>query len=38
LKPSDTLGQAEIQAAAQRLMDTGLFSDVRFAFDEAAPE
>jgi outer membrane protein assembly factor BamA len=38
LKPGDTLGQAEIQAAAQRLMDTGLFSDVRFAFDEAAPE
>ena len=33
LKPGDTLGQAEIQAAAQKLIDTGLFTDVRFAFD-----
>jgi outer membrane protein assembly factor BamA len=27
------LGQPEIQAAAQKLSDTGLFSDVNFAFD-----
>jgi len=33
LKPGDALGQAEIQAAAQKLIDTGLFSDVRFSFD-----
>ena len=33
LKPGDTLRQAEIQAAAQKLIDTGLFTDVRFAFD-----
>ncbi|MGC2298667.1 MAG: POTRA domain-containing protein, partial [Acidobacteriaceae bacterium] len=36
LKPGDSLGQAEIQAAAQKLIDTGLFTDVRFAFDGAA--
>ena len=33
LRPGDTLGQAEIQAGAQKLIDTGLFSDVRFSFD-----
>ena len=33
LRPGDTIGQAEIQAGAQKLIDTGLFSDVRFAFD-----
>lgn len=33
LKPGDALGQAEIQAAAQKLIDTGLFTDVRFSFD-----
>lgn len=33
LKPGDAVGQAEINAAAQHLLDTGLFSDVRFAFD-----
>jgi outer membrane protein assembly factor BamA len=33
LKPGDTLGQTEIQAAAQKLIDTGLYSDVHFAFD-----
>ncbi len=36
LKPGDALGQAEIQAAAQKLIDTGLFTDVRFAFDGVA--
>jgi outer membrane protein assembly factor BamA len=36
LKPGDSLGQAEIQAAAQKLIDTGLFTDVRFAFDGVA--
>lgn len=35
LKPGDSLGQAEIQAAAQKLIDTGLFTDVHFAFDGA---
>jgi len=33
LKPGDTVGQAEIQGAAQKLIDTGLFSDVRFSFN-----
>lgn len=36
LKPGDTLGQAEIQAAAQKLIDTGLFTDVKFSFDGVA--
>jgi outer membrane protein assembly factor BamA len=35
LKPGDSLGQTEIQAAAQKLIDTGLFTDVHFAFDGA---
>jgi outer membrane protein assembly factor BamA len=33
LKPGGTVDQPEIQAAAQKLIDTGLFSDVHFAFD-----
>ena len=33
LKPSDGVTQADIQAAAQKLMDTGAFSDIRFTFD-----
>lgn len=33
LKPGDSVTQADIQAAAQKLMDTGAFSDIRFAFD-----
>ncbi len=36
LKPGDPLDQAAIQAAAQKLIDTGLFSDVRFSFDGVA--
>lgn len=35
LKPGVGLGQPEIQAAAQKLMDTGMFSDVHFTFDGA---
>ena len=31
LKPGSTATQADVQAAAQHLSDTGLFSDVRFA-------
>jgi outer membrane protein assembly factor BamA len=33
LKPGVPIGQPEIQAAAQKLSDTGLFSDIRFSFD-----
>src|SRR5579871_4083756 len=33
LKPGNSVTQADIQAAAQKLMDTGAFSDIRFAFD-----
>jgi outer membrane protein assembly factor BamA len=33
LKPGQTLGQKDIQAAAQKLIDTGMFSDVQFSFD-----
>jgi outer membrane protein insertion porin family len=33
LKAGDPVGQPEIQAAAQKLIDTGMFSDVRFSFD-----
>ncbi|HEY1810559.1 MAG TPA: POTRA domain-containing protein [Acidobacteriaceae bacterium] len=33
LKPGIAVGQAEIQAAAQKLIDTGMFSDVQFSFD-----
>lgn len=33
LKPGETLGQQEIQAGAQKLIDTGMFSDVQFSFD-----
>jgi outer membrane protein assembly factor BamA len=33
LQAGTPLGQPEIQAAAQKLSDTGLFSDVHFAFD-----
>ena len=33
LKPGDPVGQAEIQAAAQKLIGTGMFSDVQFSFD-----
>src|SRR5277367_4829132 len=33
LKAGASLDQPEIQAAAQKLSDTGLFSDVHFAFD-----
>jgi outer membrane protein assembly factor BamA len=36
LKPGDSVDQAAIQAAAQKLIDTGLFSDVRFSFDGVA--
>jgi outer membrane protein insertion porin family len=35
LKPGSPLTQQEMQAAAQKLMDTGAFSDIRFAFDGA---
>ena len=33
LVPGVSLGQPEIQAAAQKLDDTGLFSDIRFSFN-----
>jgi len=33
LKPGEVLDQAAIQAGAQKLIDTGMFSDVRFSFD-----
>lgn len=33
LSPGVPLGQAEMQAAAQKLSDTGLFSDIHFSFD-----
>src|SRR5690348_2991507 len=33
LKPGSTLTQQDMQAAAQKLIDSGAFSDVRFAFD-----
>ncbi|HEX4066213.1 MAG TPA: POTRA domain-containing protein [Acidobacteriaceae bacterium] len=33
LKPGLPLGQADVQAAAQRLADTGMFSGVQFTFD-----
>lgn len=33
LKPGDAVDQPAIQAAAQKLLDTGLFTDVRFSFD-----
>jgi outer membrane protein assembly factor BamA len=33
LKPGNPVGQAEIQAAGQKLMDTGMFSDAQFSFD-----
>jgi outer membrane protein assembly factor BamA len=33
LKPGEAVGQQDIQAAAQRLIDTGLFSDVHFSFN-----
>lgn len=33
LRPGEALGQPEIQAAAQKLDDTGLFSNIRFSFD-----
>src|SRR5215469_7745835 len=33
LKPGGSFDQPEIQAAAQKLSDTGLFGDVRFALD-----
>ena len=36
LKPGASLGQADIQAGAQRLIDTGMFSDVHFSFDGIA--
>lgn len=33
LKAGESIGQPEMQAAAQRLSDTGLFSDIRFSFN-----
>jgi outer membrane protein insertion porin family len=33
IKPGSLVGQEEMNAAAKRLVDTGLFSDVRFGFD-----
>jgi outer membrane protein insertion porin family len=36
LNSGTPIGQPEMQAAAQRLSDTGLFSDIRFSFDGAA--
>ena len=33
LKPGAPITQPDVQAAAQKLMDTGMFSDIRFAFD-----
>lgn len=33
LKAGEAIGQPEIQAAAQKLSDTGLFSDIRFSFN-----
>lgn len=33
LKPGVALGQQDIQAAARKLIDTGLFSDVHFSFN-----
>lgn len=33
LKPGDPVDRPAMQAAAQKLIDTGLYSDVRFAFD-----
>lgn len=33
LKPGETLGPPEIQAAAQKLIDTGMFTDVHFSFN-----
>lgn len=35
LRPGAQIGQPDIQAAAQKLLDTGLFSDIRFSFDGA---
>lgn len=35
LKLGTPIGQPEMQAAAQKLSDTGLFSDIRFSFDAA---
>ncbi|MGA7524011.1 MAG: POTRA domain-containing protein [Acidobacteriaceae bacterium] len=33
LKPGEAVGQAEMQAGAQKLIDTGMFSDVQFSFN-----
>lgn len=33
LTPGETVGQQQVQAGAQRLIDTGMFSDVRFSFN-----
>lgn len=33
LKPGSALTQPEVQAAAQKLLDTGMFSDIQFRFD-----
>lgn len=33
IKPGATIGPTEIRAAAQKLLDTGLFSNVQFSFD-----
>ena len=33
MKPGTTIGPPEIRAAAQKLIDTGLFSNVQFSFD-----
>lgn len=33
LKPGSALTQADVQAAAQKLLDTGMFSDIQFRFD-----
>ena len=33
LKPGSAMTQAQVQAAAQKLLDTGMFSDIQFRFD-----
>lgn len=33
LTPGNAIAQPDIQAAAQKLLDTGMFSDIRFAYD-----
>ena len=33
LTPGNAIAQPDLQAAAQKLLDTGMFSDIRFAYD-----